>query len=330
MRARPAALLVLAASAVLPAPGCGRGERTSPKELAEQIAALERERDVLRKTVDSFLASDPRLQGMPQTAVRVGVPTSLARALVEKVVGGFVDQVGLELRDLKVHKAGAVKKIVTLGHYELDVHIEQVKGRLKTGRPDVHFGGNKITVALPLTVASGSGQATIRFKWDGQNVSGAVCGDAEVTRRVSGGVKPDTYPVQGTLLLSATDRSILAEPRFPKITVNLQVVPSEESWAAVQDVLDSKEGLCGYVLDKVNVPNIVRGIVEKGFRVGLPTEKLKAMAVPVGVEPTMTVRGKPIALSITVGSLAITEHTLWLGANVAVSSPGAGTEPAAP
>ena len=59
---------------------------------------------------------------------------------------------------------------------------------------------------------------------------------------------------------------------------------------------------------------LVRGLVEKGFDVRLPTEKIKPMAVPVGIEPTMNVRGSKVALDIDIGGLAITEHALWLGA----------------
>ena len=43
------------------------------------------------------------------------------------------------------------------------------------------------------------------------------------------------------------------------------------------------------------------------------------MAVPVGIEPTMEVRGQPVALAIKLGELAITEHMIWLGANVSVA-----------
>jgi hypothetical protein len=325
---RPGRSVLLALALASAAGGCRRGDRTPAEQLRQEIAALERERDQLRQKVDALIVKDPRVQGMPAQPVRVGIPTTLARELVEKVVAGFVDQVGLELHNLKVRKSGTVKKVVSIGTYELDVTITEIKGRLKTGQPDVRFGGNQISLALPVTVASGSGQADIHFKWDGKNVSGAVCGDADVTRHVTGGVKPDRYPLQGVLHLSATAEQILAEPRFPKIKIKLVVVPSEQSWAAVREILDSKEGLCGYVVDKVDVPKIVRGIVEKGFNVGLPTDKLKPVAVPVGIEPTMTVRGKPIALAIKVGGLAITEHTLWLGADVRVSSPS--PEPAGP
>jgi hypothetical protein len=256
---------------------------------------------------------------MPDTPVRVGVPTSLARDLVERLVAGFVDQVTLELKNLKVKKSGTVRKVVTIGQYDLRVDIHEVSGRLKTGKPEVTFGGDKVALALPVTVASGSGRATIHFKWDGRNVAGATCGDIEVSQDVSGGVRPDTYPVRGGLVLSATAQEILARPTFPRLKVNLKVVPSEQSWAAVDRILGDKGGVCGYVIDKVDVRGIVQRLVDKGFGVRLPTDKIKPIAVPVGIEPTMQVRGQPVALSIQVGDLAITEDIIWLGARVGVA-----------
>jgi hypothetical protein len=322
MRALPAVGALVLSSAMVPSLACGRRDRQTPDQLRAQIQALERERESLRERMNDLIVRDPRIQGMPQSPVRVGVPTSLARDLVQRVVAGFVDQVTLELKNLKVKKTGTVKKVVTLGQYDLHVTIHRVAGKLKTGKPEVTFGGNKVSVAMPVTVVSGSGRATIHFKWDGKNIAGATCGDLEVTQEVSGGVRPDTYPVSGGLVLSATAREILAEPRFPLIKINLKVQPSAESWGAVQKILDEKEGLCGYVVEKVNVLGIVQRLVERGFNVRLPTEKVKPMAVPVGIEPTMQVRGQPVALGITVGDLAITEDVIWLGAHVSVAARG--------
>jgi hypothetical protein len=317
-RSRGLATLVLAP--VLAASlACGRKDRVAPEKIRADIAALEKERETLRGRLGELIVKDPRLEGMPEAPVRVGVPTTLARDLIQRVVAGFVDQVTLELKNLKVKKSGTVKKVVTIGQYDLDVVINRVTGKLKTGQPDVTFGGNKVSLALPVTVASGSGNATIHFKWDGKNVAGATCGDLEVTQEVSGGVRPDTYPVAGALVLTATAEDILASPRFPKTKVNLKVAPSEESWAAVQKILDEKEGLCAYVVDKVNVLGLVQKIIDRGFNVRLPTEKIKPMAVPVGIEPTMEVRGQPVALGIKLGELAITEQMIWLGAHVSVA-----------
>jgi hypothetical protein len=319
MRA-PSAVSALAVSSALAASlACGREDRQTPDQLRAEIQALETERQSLRKRVDELLVNDPRVKTMPDTPVRVGVPTTLARDLIQRVVAGFVDQVTLELKNLKVKKSGKVKKVVTLGQYDLNVTIHRVMGKLKTGKPEVAFGGDKVAIALPVTVASGSGNATIHFKWDGRGAAGATCGDLEVTQEVSGGVRPDTYPVAGGLVLTATAKDILAQPRFPLIKVNLKVLPSDESWAAVDKILGGKTGLCGYVVDKVNVRGIVQRLVDKGFNVRLPTEKIKAMAVPVGIEPTMEVRGQPVALEIKLGELAITEDVIWLGARVSVA-----------
>ncbi len=321
------ALVALAAAAL--AGACGRSDRTSPKELQQQIATLEAERDSLRAKLDTLMAADPIIQGMPTTPVRVGVPTSLAEELITKVVSGFVDQVTLELKNLKVKKTGTVKKVVSIGQYDLQVQIHKVTGKLKTGRPEMKFGGNKVSLELPVRVVSGSGRATIDFKWDGKNVSGAVCGDMEVQQEVTGGVKPASYPVAGALLLSATTREILAAPQFPTIKVNLKVEPSTESWAAVEKILEDKEGVCGYVVEKVNVLRIVQALIERGFNVRLPTEKIKPVAIPVGIEPSMKVKGQEVELGIKVGQLAITEKMIWLGADIHIDLEGPLGPPAA-
>ena len=102
---------------------CGRKDRDTPEQLRAEIDALEKERDDLRAELGELIASDPRLEGMPETPVRVGVPTMLARDLIQRVVAGFVDQVTLELKNLKVKKSGTVKKVVTIGTYDLNVLI---------------------------------------------------------------------------------------------------------------------------------------------------------------------------------------------------------------
>jgi len=91
-----------------------------------------------------------------------------------------------------------------------------------------------------------------------------------------------------------------------------------------EKILDDKEGVCGYVVDKVNILKIVEGLINKGFNVRLPTEKIKPMAVPVGIEPSMKVQGRQVDLAIKLGELAITNDMIWLGANVHVDVPDAG------
>jgi hypothetical protein len=75
----------------------------------------------------------------------------------------------------------------------------------------------------------------------------------------------------------------------------------------------------------VNIPKILLALLDKGFNVRLPTEKIKPIAIPVGIEPTMEVKGRTVDLALTVGHLKITEHMIWLGAEVALTiEPAAG------
>lgn len=317
-----AVLALLALGASVAAFLAVRRQRAQEREAARQqaeIEGLEKEIAALRSRLEVLVPRDPRLAGMPGARARVGVPTSLMRTLVEKVVAGVVDQVVLELRGLRVHKEGTIKKLVTLGDYSLDVTLDRVRGRLRTGRPDVRFGGNAVALDLPVELAEGTGDATVRFTWDGRNVAGAVCGDLDITRKVAGVVKPFSRPVRGSVRLSATAGEILASARFPEIRVELRVEPSPRSWAELQAVLDEKKGLCGFVLDRVDVRKAVEEVVNRGFKVRLPTERIEPLAVPVGFEPALSVRGRPVELGVRVGDLVITEHAFWLGAEVEVA-----------
>lgn len=310
--------------------GIDRPDRETPEVIRRQIATLESERMALRARLDALVTDDPRMIGMPDTPVRVAVPTTLVRTLVERVLDGAARRVTLELRDIRVRRTGSVRRTVTLGDYDLDINVDRVTGTLTAGQPSLTFGSNRIGLALPVTVASGQGRATVRFVWDGRRLGGAVCGDMTVTETVTGDVVPRTYRLQGALQVSATDRQIIVQPRLPRLGIHIDVAPSPAAWAAMQKILDDKRGLCGFIIDRVDIIGAVKKIVDKGFDVRLPTEKVSAVALPVGIEPTMVVAGEPVALGIRVGGLTITEHVLWLGAHVSVTIGEAATaKPAA-
>ena len=310
--------------------GLDRRDRETPEMLRQQIIALDLERETLRTKLEALIVRDPRLDGMPDAPVKVAVPTTLARDLIERVVAGVADQVTLELRNIRVRRTGTVRRVVTLGTYDLTVTVDRVLARLRAGTPRLTFGSNRVAIALPLTLASGTGRATVDFIWDGRTVGGAVCGDMHVTQPVTGSVVPRTYPLSGALHLNATDTEIVVQPRLPRLRVHIDVTPSADSLAAAQKILDDKRGLCGFVLDRVDIMGAVERLIAKGFDVRIPTEKVKAMALPVGVENTLLVRGEPVALGIRVGDLAITEHAIWLGAHVSVAVGGQTATAAAP
>jgi hypothetical protein len=289
------------------------------RDAAARVSDLERQRDLLRARIAEKIGSDVRFQGMPGDGLRIGVPTALARVLLERIVTGLGERVTLRLSGLKAHKSGTVKKVVTLGAYELDIAINEVTGQLAAGRPDVRFGNNSVSVTLPVKVASGHGTATIALDWDGKSVGEVICGNLKLKEDVAGEVKPDEYQLRGTLAFATTRNSLLALPRFPLTEIKLQIEPSPESWDKVKSILESQQGICGFVVDKIDVPETLRHLLDKGIDVKLPTDKIKPIAVPVGLAPTIAIGDREVTVDATLGHLAISPHTIWVGADVTLA-----------
>lgn len=299
--------------------GLDRRNRETAAQIQQQIVALDRERAALRGKLETLLVRDPRLDGMPDTPVRVGVPTTLARNLATRMITGLVERLTIELRDIRVRRTGTVKRVVTLGDYDLTLTVTRVRATLKPGRAAVSFGANRVALAVPVTLG-GTGRADVDFLWDGRRLGGAVCGDMHVTQSVTGSVVPRAYPVSGSVQFTTSDTAILARPRVPRLKLHVDVRPSDEAWAAFARILDEKRGLCGFVLDRVDIVGAVRKLIARGFDVQVPTDGVKPVALPVAVSPTMMVRGQPVELGIRLGGFAITEHMIWLGATIALDA----------
>jgi len=99
------------------------------------------------------------------------------------------------------------------------------------------------------------------------------------------------------------------------------VQPTQASWDLVQKVLDDKRGVCGFVLDRVNIRESLEELFARGFDVRLPIEKVKPLALPVGLARTMDVRGMPVTMDVTDGGLTISDQMIWLGANATLRLP---------
>jgi hypothetical protein len=295
-----------------------RQARETLERLRQQIVALDAERAQLRQHVDNLVGANRSLEGMPGMPVKVAVPILLMRRVVDHVFAQMTDSARVQLSGLRIRRTGTIRRGITLGDYDLQITVNRVGATLRPGRPRLAFAGNRINATIPVTLASGTGRATVEFVWNGRTVAGALCGDMTLVQTVTGAVTPRTYPVSGTLLLATTDRGLVVRPRLSRLRVHLDVVPAADSWAALQQVLDDKRGLCGFVIDRVDVLGAVKRVVDRGFDARIPTERLPSVAFPVRIEPTLVVRGAPVVVEIRIGELTITDRTIWLGANVAL------------
>ena len=186
-----------------------------------------RERDVLRGGLGELMVKDARLPRLPEAAFAWACPPRLARTLIERMLGGVADQVTLARQPARSQG----------GHGQEDRDHRHLRARRRRG------GGDTASCAPAAAGADvrrqpGGGRAAhhggerhrranVRFKWDGKNVSGALCGDMDVTREVKGAVKPMTHTARGGPWPSPrrTGRSWRGRA-FPETRVRLEVEPS--------------------------------------------------------------------------------------------------------
>ena len=298
-----------------------------PPPTAARLAALEAQRDALQARFRAAVLAhnEKSLRDAPQAGIMIGIPTSFTRSILQQVVVGLFGQTTLTLRNLKVHKEGAVKAKMlvrkrTLGKFVLDVDVHQVQGVLAPRTPTVDFGRNKIGLLLPVRLASGQGEASLRFRWDSKGLTAnLMCGDVDVTRPVSGLVVPRDYEVAGSFAIAASASAIVLRPRFPDLEVRIFVDPSEEAWAVVDGVVRDRRKGCEIALNKVDVKEKLAGILGKGFNVKIPQKIFKPVILPAGISQSLQVQGLTLDLKVSSKGVLVANDRIWYGADVALN-----------
>ena len=298
--------------------GCAKSASPQQKnEWSADLARLKAEQDSLRQRAAVLVAADPRLRRLPEGDVVISIPTSFLRTVILQVFDQVAESVTLRLGGIKAHVEKSVKKIVKLGDFVVDVDIREVIGKLEPGEPRVGFADNRVALRLPVAVNKGTGKAVVHFKWDGKNVADLACGDLDITETVTANVVPSSYVVSGTLGLALDGNHVIATPRFPETRVRIRVAPTQQSWATINRILAEKHGVCGFVLDKVDVPSILRRVVEeKGFNVTLPLSKVKAFRIPAGVSDSLSVKDRTVAVEAKTNLIRIEPDAILYSADV--------------
>jgi len=306
-----------------------------PPPTDAELQALLEKRDALQKRLTELIVAngEKSVANAPRGGVMIGIPTSFTRSILEQVVTGLFNNMTLTLKNLKVHKAGDVRvKMVlrkkTVGKYVLDVQIHQVQGILKPGKPDVVFGKNRISVSLPVKLAEGKGNADIRLQWDSKGLAAnLVCGDTDVSKAVTGGVIPQEYRLGGAFKIASAGSAITLSPDFPEpLEVRIFVDPSEQAWQAVEEVVKEQRAGCEKALEKIDIKEILGGIVGRGFNVKIPQKVIKPIRLPAGLKQSLEIQGIKLALQVKPTGLLVSDDRLWYGADIALET----TRPAAP
>lgn len=320
MRPSRLGLALVLVIAVAFASACQQRRQRDLAAQEQRVAALEAQRDALRARLADAQHDNVWLAGMPEASVRIGVPTALATDISGRLITGLTDLMTLELANITVRKSGTIKKTITLGDYELVVTINRITAALAAAKPSLTFGQDRIGLRVPARVKSGSGMATVHFRWNGRRIAGVVCGDADITQVVNGTVRPANYTVAGAAQLSVEPGRLRVKIVVPPTKIHVDVDPSAASLAAVRKILADKGGACGLVVDRVDILGAVMRLVEKGFDITLPVDKIPMLSLPIEIDTAMTVRGQSVPFGVDMRGVAVTERMVWLGADVRVGA----------
>jgi hypothetical protein len=315
------------AAAVLVA-GCAR--KPDPRIAAEaeaRIAELRAAHEALHDSLEALVAGDSLLLAAAADTgqVIVALREPLVENLVNEVTRRYLDRVEVHLTpDVEVEESGEVRVKVLVarvkaGDWHVHLTIHRIDGVLRAKPPAVTVTGtNRLELALPVTLEDGRGEATLRFRWDAAGVAGAVCGDFETTQRITGRVLPAGYTIDGAFVLSANERTIVAEPEFPAEKFRLVVDLSPESWDEVRRTLASQDKIfkCGIALDPPDVIQKLRALGRKGFNVKLPRSIFRTVELPASVSEAVTVETRRVELSVRPNVLRVTPRTVWYSAAV--------------
>lgn len=310
-----------------------KSEREDTATVQREIESLTRARDSLRIIVYDAAATSDLLDGRPPGDIVIALPTPFVDAVVRGVVTGWFHDVDLRLPRMRVRKEGEVKARLgflgrrTVGAYNLDVVLNNVRGRLQPDVPTLSFGGDTIKMSVPVRVAAGTGVARVTAEWASKGLAGPVCGDLSVTRDVTGQVRARSYVARGRIVLSATNGQINADPAFPALAMRIFIDPSRSSVAALDSVLAIKRGLCKFAMDRARASDRILELVGRGFNVKIPQRFFRPIRLPVAVETEVPVGKREVPLTVTASGLSVTPSTVWIAANVV---PTAAKAPAVP
>lgn len=302
----------------------GPGER---RQQAVELARLRIRQAALQDSLSAIMAREPLLEfaQIQSSDVAVALSESLVTTLIHEMASRYLDRIELALEpDIDESKGGDLKVNtpfgrMKLGEWGVDVAVREIFGVLSAKRPLVSFSGtNRIELAIPAEIREGHGSVTLHFKWNPRAGLGIVCRDFETTQTVDGFVLPQEHVVQGDLVLSAGETSIIAEPRFPREKFPLAMTLTPQSWDRLRQVLQEQDKLmrCGMFMDPDNVIERLRRLGFRGIKIRLPRSLFRTLRLPASITKSVRILKSSVEVSVKPDELRISPGYFWYSASI--------------
>lgn len=299
-------------------------------ENQKRLAQLRSTYDGLHQRLEAATAKDPLVAAAfaDKGSVVVAIRSSLIEELASNIAKRYLDDVTVNLRDVKAKSKGEVRRKtflgrVKVGSWNVSVELGGMVGDLRAGTPQVALRApNMIDLQIPVDVLETTGEATLDFGWDSSGLANVVCKDFTLNRGIEGRVLPQKHTLKGAMRLENTGTSLTATPIFPDRKINLRLDLTEESWAVVEEALRSQNtaDTCGAFMKPDKVLEFLKGLAAKGVGVKLPRSIFRTVSLPARLSQEVTVNRRVLSLVVNGESLRIDGATLWSSASVRIQT----------
>ena len=314
---------------------CGCSAKQARDDEAKQ-QMLQQTFDILHKRLENAAAKDPLVKSAfadPGSLV-VAMRSKVIEELAGTIARRYLDQVTVDLRDVRARSAGEIRRKTFLGQlkvgaWSVSVELGELVGRLRAAPPRVALQPpNLITLEIPVDVLETTGDAVLHFTWDSSGVANVVCNDFELTRSIRGRVLPQKHVISGAMRVANTGASLTVTPDFPDRSVDLQLDLTEQSWAVVEEALRSQNtaATCGTLMNPEQALGFLKELGRKGVGIKLPRSIFRTVRLPASLRQEVEVNRRVVGLAIQGESLRVDKSTLWSSASVTVQTrtpPGA-------
>jgi len=299
-----------------------------PAEGPGKLAGLQQTYDALHARLDAAAARDPLVTAThaDRGTIVMAIRSSLVEDLVGHVARRYLDNVEVDLGDVRAKSSGEIRKKtflgrVKVGSWTVSVELGDLVGHLRAGTPKVSLRApNMIDLEIPVNVIESAGDAAFAFTWDSAGLANVVCKDFELNRGLRGQVLPQRHVVHGAMRLANNGEDLTATPVFPDRKVRLRIDLTPASWAIVEAALRSQDtsGTCGTLVNPEEGLAFLKTLAAKGVTVRLPEKIFRTVRLPASLRREVTVTGRVVNLSIQGESLRIETGTLWSSASILV------------
>jgi hypothetical protein len=297
----------------------------------DSLDLLRREHDILHDRLQLTLGRDSLARRVFGQRGEVAIATRprFVTDIVEEMAHRYLDEVDLDLSALRTETEGTVRArtflgLVKAGEWQLDVTIDDLRGRLQAGHPKLRFHSDRIEIEMPVKVRPAFGTVTLDFAWDSAGLANVVCGDFKLSRKLEGRVLEQEHVLVGAVSVSQSKRALTATPVFAERKVSLRVDLTPESWASVEAALRSQDtlGRCGLLLKPEAVLAQLRELAARGIRVKLPDVLFQSARLPAQLERQVALGNRVIELSLKSEAVRVRSDLLWTSGSIEVGAGG--------